>query len=48
MKEWIFASMTGFVALLMVSCSGDGKYKAFAEEFATAVANGDRAAITRT
>jgi hypothetical protein len=47
MKEWIFASMTGVVALLMVSCSGDGKYKAFAEEFATAVANGDRAAITR-
>lgn len=34
-------------ALLMVSCSGDNKAKAFVEEFATAVANGDRAAIER-
>ena len=47
MKNWILASMAGYVALLMVSCSGDSKIKAFAEEFATAVANGDRATITR-
>ena len=47
MKKWIFASMVGCVGLLMASCSGDSKIKAFAEEFATAVANGDRATITR-
>ena len=39
--------MAGFVGLLMASCSGDDKIKAFAEEFATAVANGDRASIIR-
>ena len=39
--------MTGCIALLMVSCSNDQKIKAFAEEFSTAVTNGDRAAIKR-
>ena len=47
MKRWIMASMAGCIALLMVSCSDDNRIKAFAEEFATAVANGDRAAIAR-
>ena len=47
MNNWILASMAGCVGLLMASCSVDDKIKAFAEEFATAVANGDRATITR-
>ena len=47
MKNWIFASMAACIGLLMASCSGDDKIKAFAEEFATAVANGDRASIIR-
>lgn len=47
MKQWICACLAGCTALLTVSCSGDSKIKAFAEEFATAVASGDRAAITR-
>ena len=46
MKSLIYAVMIS-AALLMVSCSGDNKVKAFVEEFATAVANGDRAAIER-
>ena len=46
MKSLIYVGLIS-VALLMASCSGDSKIKAFVEEFATAVANGDRAAIER-